>query len=209
LTDALMLMEEGMASDVLVGAIDEMTLNHLQITRRIGQWKMEPVNNLQLLDYGTPGALAGEGAAFFLLGAEKSLSTYAQVKGVKTSFNLNGSFKPSTILPSFLDMNDLTTKDIDLVLLGLNGDSENDPVYLQFANHFFPGKPLGWYKHLCGEYHTATGFGLYAAANILKHQHYPEVLQLNTINPSRLKNILIYNHYRNVNHSMILIQACS
>lgn len=207
LIDAMILMDERMASDVLVGAIDEMTMNHLQITRRIGQWKMEPVNNLKLLDYGTPGALAGEGAAFFLLGKEISPSSYAQLKDVKTCFNLNGSFKPGTILSCFLDMHDLTVYDIDLVLLGLNGDSENDPVYLQFADHFFPGKPQGWYKHLCGEYHTATGFGLYVAANILKHQLYPEILQLNPINPSRLNNILIYNHFRNVNHSLMLVQA--
>ncbi|MEI7727875.1 MAG: 3-oxoacyl-ACP synthase, partial [Bacteroidota bacterium] len=93
----------------------------------------------------------------------------------------------------------------DLVLLGLNGDSVYDPGRLEFANHFFPGKALGWYKHLCGEYHTATGFGLYLAANILKRQVYPEILHLNTAKPEKLKNILIYNHFRNVNHSFLLV----
>ncbi|MEI7981092.1 MAG: beta-ketoacyl synthase chain length factor [Bacteroidota bacterium] len=207
LTDALMQMEEGMATHVLVGAIDEMTMNHLQITRRIGQWKKEAVNNLKLLESRSPGALAGEGSAFFLLGREQSPSSYARIIDVGTWFNLNGSFKPENILPSFLGQHDLALEDIDLVLLGFNGDCDHDPVYRQFASRFFPGKPQAWYKHLCGEYHTATGFGLYVAAHILRYQRYPDILHLNSTAPSRLKNLLIYNHFRNVNHSMMLVQG--
>ena len=205
LIDGLLQIEEKTASNVLVGAIDEMTMNHLQITRRIGQWKMEPVNNLTLLDTKTPGALPGEGAAFFLIGTEKQESTYAELKDVATCINLDGSFNPASFLPDFLGKHGLSVKDIDLVLLGLNGDSVYDPGRLEFANHFFPGKALGWYKHLCGEYHTATGFGLYLAANILKRQVYPEILHLNTLEPVKLKNILVYNHFRNVNHSFMLV----
>ena len=207
LIDGLMQLNEQSASNVLIGAIDEMTMNHLQITRRIGQWKMEPVNNLKLLDSDTPGALPGEGAAFFVLGSERTSSTYAVLKDVKTCININGSFQPRTIIPCFLGKHNLSVHDIDLVLLGTNGDSNFDPVYRRFANNFFPGKPQAWFKHLCGEYHTATGFGLYVAANILKHQVYPEILQLNPMNPIRLKNILIYNHFRNTYHSFMLVQA--
>jgi 3-oxoacyl-[acyl-carrier-protein] synthase II len=207
LIDGLMQLEEQTASNILVGAIDEMTMNHLQITRRIGQWKMEPVDNLRLLDYHTPGALAGEGAAFFTLGSSNNGSAYAVLRDVKTCININGSFHPRTILPCFLGKHDLTVHDIDFLLLGTNGDETYDPVYSQFANHFFPGKPQAWFKHLCGEYHTASGFGLYIAANILKRQVYPEILQLNPMNPSRLKNILVYNHFRNVNHALMLVQA--
>jgi hypothetical protein len=111
-------------------------------------------------------------------------------------------------LSEFLDRNALAQSDIDLILLGTNGDSVYDPIYNNFADQCFPGKSLAWYKHLCGEYHTATGFGLYVAANILKRQNLPEILYLNNIVPPRLQNILIYNQYRNVNHSLMLVQAC-
>ena len=208
LIDGLLQLEEQTVKNVLVGAIDEMTMNHLQITRRIGQWKMEPVNNLMLLKSLTPGALAGEGAAFFVIGAEKSESTYAELKDVATCINLNGSFQPEAFLPGFLGKHGLTAHDIDLVILGTNGDCNFDHVYTQFADRFFPGKSLAWYKHLCGEYHTATGFGLWVAANILKKQVYPEILRLNELHSGRLKNILIYNHFRNVNHSFMLVQGC-
>ncbi len=208
LIDGLMQIEEQTASDVLVGAIDEMTMNHLQITRRVGQWKREPVNNLTLLQTKTPGALAGEGAAFFVVGAEKQVSTYAMLQDVATCININGSFRPDSFLRDFTGKHGLSLQDIDLVILGLNGDCNHDPTYLQFANQYFPGKSLAWYKHLCGEYHTATGFGLYVAANILKHQVYPGILHLNQVRPTRLKNILIYNHFRNVNHSFLLVKGC-
>jgi 3-oxoacyl-(acyl-carrier-protein) synthase len=208
LIDGLMQMEEQIAANVLVGAIDEMTMNHLQITRRVGHWKMEPVNNLSLLDHKTPGALAGEGAAFFVLGAEPVPFAYAELKDVATCYNLNESFHPDSFLQGFLGKHGLSLQDIDLIILGLNGDCEHDPTYTEFASRFFPGKAQAWYKHLCGEYHTATGFGLYVAANILKKQVYPDILHLNHIHPEKLKNILIYNHFRNVNHSFMLVQGC-
>ncbi|MFZ4562085.1 MAG: beta-ketoacyl synthase chain length factor [Bacteroidales bacterium] len=207
LIDGLLQMEEQTASNILAGAIDEMTMNHLLITRRIGQWKMHPVSNMKLREDQTPGALAGEGAAFFVLGSGKTESTYAEVKDVKTWIRMNGEPDAGTILGHFLGNHDLKATDIDLVLLGTNGDLNFDPVYERFADQFFPGKPLAWYKHLCGEYHTATGFGLYVAANLLKRQTYPEILHLNLGAPSRLKNILIYNHFRNVDHSLILVQG--
>jgi 3-oxoacyl-[acyl-carrier-protein] synthase II len=207
LIDGLMQLEEQTAANILVGAIDEMTMNHLQITRRTGQWKMSPVSNLKLFEDHAPGALAGEGAAFFVLGSEKAESTYTNLKDVKTCINISGSFQPGTVLSCFLGKHDLSVHDIDLVLLGTNGDSENDSVYRQFTNEFFPGKAQAWFKHLCGEYHTATGFGLYVAANVLKHQVYPEILRFNQMDPYRLKNILLYNHFRNVNHSFMLVQA--
>ncbi len=209
LLDGMMQLEEHSATNFLAGAIDEMTMNHLQITRRVGQWKMEPVNNLSLYDLKTPGALAGEGAAFFLMGAKKSESTYAELTDVATCFNLNGSFTSAEFLPGFLAKNGLTIEDIDLILLGVNGDCNNDPIYARFADQFLPGTAHAWFKHLCGEYHTAAGFGLYVAANIMKNQVYPEVLKLSATKPERLKNILIYNHFRNVNHSFMLVQGCN
>jgi 3-oxoacyl-(acyl-carrier-protein) synthase len=207
LMDGLMQIEDQTATNVLIGAIDEMTLNHLQITRRNSQWKTEPVNNMTILKSATPGALPGEGAAFFVLGSKQQESTYAILKDVDTCINLDGSFDPGSFLPGFLGKNGLTLHDIDLVVLGMNGDVNYDHIYTQFAQRFFPDKSQAVYKHLCGEYHTATGFGLYIASGILKNQVYPEVLKLNSGSPEKMKNILIYNHFRNVNHSFMLVMG--
>jgi 3-oxoacyl-[acyl-carrier-protein] synthase II len=206
LLDALMQIEEKMAENVLVGGIDEMTQNHLVITRRTGMWKMEPVNNLQLLENNASGALAGEGSAYFSLGSKPGPNVYARLKDVSNQFSLDGKFDPSLFIPGFLEKNGLQPGDIDLVLLGLNGDPKYDPRYTHFAGKLFPNTAWAWYKHLCGEYHTASGFGLWTAANIIKRQSYPEILRLNSLIPSPIRNILIYNQFRNTNHSFMLVQ---
>jgi len=207
LLDGMMLLEEMTTGNVLIGGIDEMTQNHLLITRRTGQWKKSPVNNLNIFKEKSSGALPGEGAAFFVLGAENRESTYAFLKDVKTCINLDGSLQTDQELAVFLEKNNLSAVDIDIVILGHNGDCNQDEVYTRLAETRFAGKSQARYKHLCGEYHTATGFALYVAAGILKHQFYPDILQMNQVLPRKLKNILIYNHYRNVNHTFILVQS--
>lgn len=207
LIDGMMQLDEKSASDVLIGGIDEMTLNHLNITRRIALWKMAPFHNLSLLTSPSPGALAGEGAAFYLLSDKKNEGTYAELLNVKTVIDIKGSYSPEAALNDTLGARGLHTDDIDLVISGLSGDSNFDFVYHDFARRFFFTKALAWYKHLCGEYHTSTGFALYLAAQILKNQRYPEIMHANSIIPSGIRNILIYNQFRNVNHSFILLRA--
>jgi len=209
LIDALLQIEDKMAENILTGGIDEMTMNHLQITRRAGHWKREPVHNLSILETQTQGALAGEGSAYFLLSSHQTSSTYANLKDAINIFLPPEIPSPALrdYLSCFLQRNELSVMDIDLVLLGMNGDSRYDHFYTDFATNLLPGKPQGYYKHLCGEYHTATGFGLYVAASMIKSKTYPEIIHLNSIQPGRLKNILIYNQYDNLNHSLLLVQG--
>jgi len=209
LQDAIMQLEEGTADHILAGGIDEMTMNHLQITRRLGLWKTGPVSNLRLLEEPGPGALAGEGSAYFLVSGEPNENSYAQLIGVETIYKPSSREKLFLHVREFLESHQLNTGDIDLVLTGVNGDVNWDFLYQDFLSELFPGNAAAWYKHLCGEYHTASGFGLFTAANILKHQVYPEILALNTNSPKDFKYILLYNHFRNVNHSLILLRAIS
>jgi len=203
--DALLQLEEGIATNVLVGGIDEMTLNHLQITRRLGIWKMNPVHNLSLRQTMTPGALPGEGSGFFLISSLRTNRYYATISGVETLY------RPKTIdeldekTIAFLSRYDLNKDDIDIIISGIAGDSNWDSLYSNYTSKVFPGKPVSWFKHLSGEYYTATAFALWLAANMLKRQVYPEIISFNNVHPARIQNILIYNHFKGVNHSLILI----
>lgn len=205
LQDALLQFEEESAASALVGGIDEMTENHLQITRRAGHWKMEPVNNLQLLSSKTTGALAGEGSAFFLLENRPTSSSYAIVRDVKTVFDAHGSSQPDEMAETFLAANNLHPDQLDAVILGYNGDVEFDAAYDSLGSGIFRQIQQLWYKHLCGEYYTSTGFALWLGANVLKHQLVPAAVRFNNMGSTRLQNILVYNHYRNRNHSLILL----
>ncbi|MFH1937082.1 MAG: beta-ketoacyl synthase N-terminal-like domain-containing protein, partial [Bacteroidota bacterium] len=156
LQDALLQFAEGAVLTALVGGIDEMTANHLQITRRAGHWKMNPVNNLQLLSTKTPGALAGEGAAFFLLGNQSTASTYATLRDVKTLYRPEKQTYLEEVIHDYLSANDLDINQLDIVILGYNGDIQFDAVYDQLGSGIFRETQQVWYKHLCGEYYTST-----------------------------------------------------
>ncbi len=205
LQDALLQIAEGTAQDILAGGIDEMTLNHLAITRRRGHWKTGPVKNLEMLKWNTPGSLAGEGASFFLLSSGKTNRTYASIRDVKTIYKPSNPDEIEQRVVSMLAASGLTLSDIDLVLLGINGDNRNDPVYYEFSQSLFAGTPLAYYKHLCGEFHTASGFALWLAANVLQRQTVPEIIRINDSRRKPVRNILIYNQYYNVNHSLFLV----
>ncbi|MCX6244181.1 MAG: beta-ketoacyl synthase chain length factor [Bacteroidetes bacterium] len=203
--DALLQIAEGTGRNILAGGIDEMTLNHLNITRRPGHWKMSPVKNLEMLTWDSPGALAGEGASYFLLSAERSETTYAQLLSVKTIYKPANPGIIERHLQDLVTASGLDIKDISLVILGINGDNRNDGFYRDFSSSLFPDTPVAFYKQLCGEYHTSTGFALWLAANILKRQSVPSVIRLDQIPCDLPHNVLIYNQYYNVNHSLMLV----
>jgi len=207
LLDGIMQLNEKTADHVLVGGIDEMTMNHLNIIRRLGHFKMMPSHNLDLLKYESPGAIAGEGSGYYLLSSEKSERTYAKIKGVGTFYKPDGPEGIKNRVIAFLSSLNLNIEDVDIFLTGLNGDKESDNLYYQLSEDLFPDKPLAYFKHLCGEYHTATSFALWVAANCIKRQHYPDVLKVNDKTPGQIKNILIYNQYNGVNHSLISVSV--
>ena len=111
----------------------------------------------------------------------------------------------STRLSQFLSKTGKNIEDIDLVLFGINGEQRYDKVYHTFAEQVFPHTPSGYYKHLCGEYFTSSAFGLWLAAKILYHQQMPEVVSFQNKHTGAFRNIIIYNHFRNTEHSFILV----
>jgi 3-oxoacyl-(acyl-carrier-protein) synthase len=207
LQDALLQIAEGTADDVLAGGIDEMTPNHLAITKRAGHWKKEPVNNLDMLKWNSPGSLAGEGASYFLISGNRTDKTYACIRNVKTLYKPSNPDEVGRRVNRMISDSGLSISDIDLVLLGINGDNRYDPIYYEFARSIFKGTPLSYYKHLCGEYHTASGFALWLAANILMRQTIPEIIRLGDNHREPVRNIIIYNQYYNINHSFLLLSA--
>src|SRR5882724_1279182 len=65
LLDAMMLLNENHYTNVLAGAVDEITDNSHAILTRFGLYKQKPVSNFNLVQSNSKGTMAGEGAAFF------------------------------------------------------------------------------------------------------------------------------------------------
>jgi 3-oxoacyl-[acyl-carrier-protein] synthase II len=207
LQDGLMQIEDGSAGNILAGGIDEMTLIHLNIIRRLKHWKTKPVSNLSLLDYSSPGALAGEGAAFFSVGKERSSNSYCAIRRVRTLYKPAGTAVTIDWIKDTLNDAGILPANIDLVIMGYNGDKEFDEIYNTVYNEVFPDISKAWFKHLSGEYYTAMGVALWLGANILKRQVIPQGVRLNEIPVSSVKNVVIYNQYRNESHSLILLSS--
>src|SRR6202023_3762317 len=86
LLDALLLLQENEAGNVLVGSADEITdISHAILTR-FGCYKHLPVSNLALFSSNSKGTIAGEGAAFFLLTNRPSADAYAKLDGITTFY---------------------------------------------------------------------------------------------------------------------------
>jgi len=208
LLDARLQIQDGDFVNVLVGGMDELTKNSFDITYRLGHWKRKPINNLRLLEYETKGSIAGEGTAFFLVSKNKTSRTYAAISDQVMVLKPKTAHEVLMECTKMIERNNKSTNEIDLVLLGLNGDCEKDKNYMKFLTAFADSNQ-GYFKHLCGEYQTASSIGLWLGAMILQKQSVPEIVRLKGKFNRPIRNLLLYNHYQNLDHSIILLSRAS
>ena len=204
LLDALMLLMEEDADNILVGGTEETTDASFTILTRLGLFKRWPMSNLSLINSHTKGAVCGEGSIFFLLSNTAGSETDVVLEGLTTYY------KPANLeqkITGFLTEHGLTINDIDLVITGKNGDLKNDAVYETLQSGIFKVKAVANYKHLCGEYSTANAFALWAACRALKTGTVPAILMEDGEEKNNVKKILIYNHYFNDYHSLMLVSG--
>jgi 3-oxoacyl-(acyl-carrier-protein) synthase len=207
LLDAKMQLELNEASSILVGGVDELGEHTVKIHRLINHIKPEVVSPSNVLNSNTEGAVFSEGANFFVLGNEKNQSSYAELVAVDIYNTLEKKVLPQ-LIETFLNNNDLNIEDVDVIIQGNNGDVSFDNYYKSLSEGLFAETAQVYYKHLCGEFNTASAFGVWLGAKILKTQGVPPIVELNDIKPSKIKTILLYNQYRGENHSFTLLRKC-
>jgi len=207
LLDSMMMITEGTAKNVLVGGVDEITEESYYIRAKIGHLKNEAEQSSNILNSKTIGALCGEGAAFAVVSDSKTETSYCKIDGVSMFYKPVDTLEIAAKITSFLQEHNLTPQDIDFVISGFNGDIEYDGIYRMINEKIFEHSGLGMYKNLCGEYDTSSAFATWMAANILKFKEIPsEIIIKKPLN--KVKRVLIYNQFHNVNHSIILMSEC-
>lgn len=204
LIDGKLQIEEGAANSVLIGGLDEMTDYTASLFKLAGFIKQDAETRFPILDSQTNGTVFGEGAAFFVIGNQKSNSTYAEIRDVEINNEIPVDILQLKVF-DFLAANDLTIDDIDLLITGVNGDASFTEHYTELTQKQFADIPQVYYKHLSGEFNTASAFGLYVGANIVKSQRIPAILKTNEKVRPDYKHVLLYNHYRGIDHSFTLI----
>ena len=125
--------------------------------------------------------LMGEGAAFFALSAIPAERTYAELVDISLRNEVTPDELPSWIT-DFLQHHALSINDIDIIFTG-------DPTLLPWQC------PILSYKNLCGEYFTASAFGLWYACHYLKED--------------KARRILLINSYNNKDFSLVLVEKFS
>ncbi len=204
LFDAKMMMEENDASSVLIGGIDETADYSISLLKLAEHIKDENPGVNSFLESTTKGVVLGEGAAFFVVENEVKETTIAAVLDVEIINKLHIDEVESKII-SFLASNHLKLTDIDTVILGYNGDSDSDLYYKNLSKVTFENTPQVYYKHLSGEFDTASAFGLWVGTKIIQTQNIPAIVKINTINKEVYKTILLYNQRNGIDHSFTLI----
>lgn len=187
LLDAMLLLSEGNAQNVLAGAFEEITDEHFYIKSRIGYWKEALTQPVDLFTSNTPGTLSGEGSAFFVLSAEPA-DVY--IAGLKMLYKPSVE-KVNVALGEFLQQHLLSASDIDLLITGRNGDISFDHFYHSVTAQYFPQTEEFTFKQYCGEYDTASSFAVWCAVKRMQAKG--------------LRHVLIYNNFYGEQHSFILL----
>ena len=208
LLDATLLLKDNEADNILVGGVDEMTDASFTILSRLGLYRRWPVSNLSLFETSSNGTIGGEGVVFFLLTDKPSAENLAELVGIKTFYKPNDIDEIEQRIIAFLALYSLQIDDIDLVITGKNGDLKNDKVYFQLRNSLFSNTSLANYKHLCGEYPTSSAFALWLASLMIKKSDIPLIVLERSVKNASPKKVLVYNHYLNKYHSLMLVSAC-
>lgn len=201
--DGKLQINDGEAENVLVGSTDEQTERVMELYQLNKTIKKEENLPVDFLNSKTEGVIWGEGASFFVLGKDKTESSYAQLTDIQITNKLDLE-ETQQFIKDFLAKNNLTNNNIDAVILGFSGDVKSD-VYYKNAMDLFDNSALLYYKHLSGEFNTASGFSTFMACHILKNQEIPEVMIINDLKKEEIKNILLYNHLGGNDHSLVLL----
>ena len=204
LLDTLMLLKENPDSTFLLGAVDEISEFNYNIDRLAGCFRDQPVSSFDLLDHPEKGTIAGEGSFMTIINNQKENAS-AELVAVKTIH----STEPQCVLAcmeTFLIEHTEALKMPDLLITGENGDVRLNDFYKTIENYFPESLPIARFKHLCGEYSTATSFASWLASEIFINKGISSIL-MKRGDIKDCRQILIYNNFRGLQHSFILMNA--
>jgi len=203
--DAVMQLNANPANSYLLGGVDEISAYHFNIEKLAGAYKKEDISNKQLYTAGSPGCLPGEGSAMFVVNA-KAANAVAVITAISTLHSTDAVLVKEQ-LQIFLEKNVEPGTSIDLFLSGENGDNRTLPFYLACETLLAADSTIARYKHLTGDYDTASAMGLWYACRILEMQQVPEHMLKRGSSKKEFKNIFMYNNFKGLQHSFVLVKG--
>ncbi len=205
LIDALMQLNANPTNTYLLGGVDEIPPYQYNIETLNDAYKKEDISNKVLYESDSSGCLPGEGAAMFVVHAEKD-GAIANVKAIHT-VHTNDVDLVKQQLQLFLQKNMEAEEAIDLLISGENGDKLTLPFYTACESLLNADTAVVRFKHLCGEYATASTIGLWYACQFLQNQEIPSHMLKKESSNKKYRNILMYNNFKGGQHSFMLVSG--
>jgi len=203
LIDAGMLLEDYPDNKYLVGGIDEISTYNFNIDYLCGYVKKELISNNKLYNSKTEGSLAGEGVAMFVINNNREGAT-SKFRAIETIHTTEEN-ELQAVCHKFLNDNLSEKESIDLFLSGENGDSRYTSSCESVEKMVNENIPVARFKHMSGEFRTASAFSLWVANYIIQTQQIPAHMLKKNFSKGGFNNILIYNNYQGFQHSFMLL----
>lgn len=200
LLDGLLMLQDTSCKHVMVNAADEVIPAVHEITKRMQIWDRSEY----IAQNDSMPVTIGEGVMSMIVSSDKQAHSLAQLKGYALVYKLPENTSIEEYTKAFLAELSLTVSDIEIVILGMNGDAAND-VYYSPVQTLFNDSTQVVYKHLFGESFTASAMSYWLAAHMINKKKIETSSILLDKGHRAPKNILIYNQHKNAYHSFCLL----
>jgi hypothetical protein len=202
--DAAMLLLENPDNTYIIGGVDEISEHNHQIVSLGGWYKREAVLNSDLYNSNTNGTLPGEGAAMFIVN-NRSENAVAKLSAMKMVSSADEKYVQEQ-LQLFLRNNLKDGEQIDILLLGENGDQRLQKYYDACESVMTQQTTIARYKHAFGEFQTVSAAALWLACHMFQTQKLPSHF-VKKQGAKSYKRILICNNYQGLQHGFLLVEA--
>lgn len=193
-----MLLKEFPKNRYLLGGVEEISTYQFNI-EKIGGWhKAEECDNADLYNHSSEGSIAGEGSAMFIVNGEKKDAKMEVVDIL--AFESDEEQAVGDRISSFIGKYPLP--ETTLLISGENGDVRYQNFYDKVEGQL-NNIPVVRFKHLTGEYASATSAALWFGLHYFEVGSLPDHM-IKSGNINSLDTILFYNCYRGSQHSLII-----
>ena len=201
--DADMLLKENPGNSYLLGSVDEISLWNYYFEDKAGWYKKEDITGKELYMVNSSGSISGEAAAMFQVSLSKENAVAAML--ALDTLHSNDDTEVKQKLELFIKQHLPEGEQIDLLLSGENGDNRFLKYYTNAESLMGEEVLVARFKHISGEFPTAIAMGLWVGCQLLQSQQIPVHLikKQGTLKP--FKNMLLYNNYKGMQHSFILL----
>lgn len=171
---------------VLTGGLDELTDGSISALQRGGVYTVKELTKEAVTMEVNVGAVAGEGATFFVVTRKPLLEKAVCVKDLYCF-----STKDTEIaLDKVKGFASCHSKDADLVMLGNSGDKSSNSFYEQLKSDTYKDVCIASFKSHCGEYAVSSAYAL----SLLMEGGLSDDMFIGK-RPKEIKKVIIINHF--------------